>query len=72
MVLSALKSGIRKGHLTILDQEGTEYTFGELKAISARTAHLTVLDDAFWTRVYMRYDVGCQRAIVLQILIAFC
>ncbi|KAJ7170502.1 S-adenosyl-L-methionine-dependent methyltransferase [Mycena crocata] len=67
VVLIALKTGISKGSLEIIDPAGCVHKFGnagkEPEAVSvSRKAVVHVKDDQFWLRVYLSNDLGFSEA----------
>jgi len=59
-VVSSLKTGLKKGSLTI--HEGCEtLCFGQANIDKPHlSSAITVVNANFWARVYLSYDLGCK------------
>ncbi|KAI0299755.1 Mycolic acid cyclopropane synthetase-domain-containing protein [Multifurca ochricompacta] len=61
-ILTALQRAINVGYLGI-EESGVIYHFGCLKK-GASHVYITVLKDSFWTRVFLRGDLGFSEAYI--------
>lgn len=60
MVCHALESGIKSGQISVHDGSET-YVFGQEKQKdNTRRVSIYIRSEAFWVRVYLRYDLGCK------------
>ncbi|KAI0289512.1 cyclopropane fatty acid synthase [Russula brevipes] len=59
-MLTALKQAVKVGYLQI-EEAGTVHQFGSLKE-GANQVHITVVNDSFWTRMFLHDDLGFSEA----------
>ena len=59
-MLAAIKAGVKKGRIKIIDTSGSVIQIGEPTDDWEKVVTLHVYDDYFWVRAYLRSDVGCK------------
>ncbi|KAF7791569.1 hypothetical protein EIP86_002585 [Pleurotus ostreatoroseus] len=65
-MLAAIKAGVKKGRIKIIDTSGSVIQIGEPTDDWEKAVTLHVYDDYFWVRAYLRSDVGFSEAYMAQ------
>jgi hypothetical protein len=58
-MLQALETGVQHGSLRLSDYDGLVIHFGDTSN-KKDAADIHILNDDFWLRLYLSYDVGCK------------